>query len=119
MPPIPTMPIPSHHHHHEQHQHQQQQRQQPQHQPYHQYNRPSELYHQQHSSTTTPALAVAPTSPASHAPATPPAAGAHVASQDANVASHDASPLGLRGVLMPPSAPAVPGLPVLTGVPGT
>lgn len=112
MPPIPTMPIPSHHHHHQQHQQQQQQQQQqpqqqqPQ-QQYHQYNLPQQPYNQQTSSTSPPATRVAPTPSPTRAPA---------AARD-NVSPHVTAVSGMAGV---PSLPATPvGLPVMTGVPGT
>lgn len=113
MPPIPAMPIPSHHHHHEQHlqQQQQPQQQQQQQQQYHQYNRPTQPYRQEVSSTTAPAPHVAPTPSPARAPA---------ADRDANVASHlPTSVPGLPGVAPLPAASVVPGLPVMTGVPGT
>ncbi|KAK2833709.1 hypothetical protein Q5P01_017598 [Channa striata] len=100
MPPIPTMPIPSHHHHHEQHQQQQQQQQ------YHQYNRPQHVYQQ-----PSPAARVAPTPSPARTPAAAPAADG-----DADGASRATAVPGLPGV---PSLPATPVAPVTPGVPGS
>ncbi|KAA8584875.1 hypothetical protein FQN60_003569, partial [Etheostoma spectabile] len=110
MPPIPTMPIPSHHHHHEQHQQQQQQQEPPQQPPqYHQYNLPKHTYNQQTSPTVTSPTRVALTPSPTRAPA---------ADRD-NVASHVTGGTGLPGVPSLPATPVVPGLPVMTGVPGS
>ncbi|XP_069005770.1 unconventional myosin-XV [Embiotoca jacksoni] len=109
MPPIPTMPIPSHHHHHEQHQQQEQQEQQ---QQYHQYNRP------QQTTTTPAATRVAPTPSHTRTHAAAPTS-TPAAARDTDVASHVIGVPGLPGVPALQPMPVVPGLPVMTGVPGS
>ncbi|TKS91706.1 Unconventional myosin-XV [Collichthys lucidus] len=108
MPPVPTMPIPSHHHHHEQHQLQEQQQQ------YHQYNRPTQPYQQLSSSTTAPATPVAPTPSPTRAPAATTAADI-----DATAASHVTGVSGLPGAPSLPATTVVSGLPGMSGVPGS
>ncbi|XP_072298739.1 unconventional myosin-XV [Eucyclogobius newberryi] len=111
MPPIPTMPIPSHHHHHEQYQQQQQQPPQPPSEPeppqYHQYNQP-QLPRQRTLTSNTPPSHV---SPSSSPPRAPPSAAAQLPDTDLW------SVPGLSGMGALPSTSVVPGLPVMTGVP--
>ncbi|XP_036068960.1 unconventional myosin-XV [Oryzias melastigma] len=116
MPPIPTMPIPSHHHHIEQQQEQQQEPPQPQ---YHYYNRPSPPYQPPTSSPSTPAprMTPAPLPPARPAAAVP--TSTPYSDRAANVAPPVSGVHGLPGVPSLPTSPVVAGLPVVTGVPGT